>query len=654
MSSQPSARVWLDIDLDKLRRNLVRIRERVAPCGVIAVLKADAYGLGVEPIARALAKAGVAGFAVAEPREALRLTGFGLPVQILGGILPDEIPATVAAGVVHPVDSLSTAQRVSEEAVRQNRTVECHFLVDTGMGRLGLLADKALPDIRAACLLPGLNCCGIYSHFPVAYRAGEEYTLSQIARFQRLLDGLADEGTTFSKIHMANSDAINNFPQAFVAPFNLVRTGINLHGSFDSEGFRSLQLEPILSLKSRLVSIRELPADMQMGYGLTYQLPQDTLVGTVAAGYADGPAACPFEPGVRAHPRPGVPDSRAHLHGLRDRLAGQRAGRHHRRRGRLSGRHRPRSHHRGQVGPAERHPPIRNHLLVRCSRRTPLPRRRGDTPMNTHPTTILNNGVEMPMLGLGVWRTPEGEGTESAVACAIEAGYRSIDTAKAYGNETGVGQGLRASGVPREELFVTTKLWNEDSRQGTVREAFEASMARLDLDVLDLYLLHWPVPGKYLDAWKVLEELYAEGRIRAIGVSNFMVHHMEDLLAHAKVVPAVNQIEFHPKLQSPELVAYCRERDIVVEAWSPIMRGQVGDVPEIVRLAETLGKTPVQVTLRWQIQRGIVTIPKSANPERIRANADVFDFELDDAQMETMDGLDEALRMGPDPDNFSF
>jgi diketogulonate reductase-like aldo/keto reductase len=223
-----------------------------------------------------------------------------------------------------------------------------------------------------------------------------------------------------------------------------------------------------------------------------------------------------------------------------------------------------------------------------------------------------------------------------------------------YGNEAGVGQGLRDSGVPRDEIFVTTKLWNADAREGNIRQAFEASMERLGLDVLDLYLLHWPVPGKYLAAWKVLEELYAEGRIRAIGVSNFLVHHLDDLLAHASVVPAVNQIEFHPKLQSPELVGYCLEHDIVVEAWSPIMRGQVNDVPEIVQLAGALGKTPVQVTLRWQIQRGIVTIPKSANPDRIRDNAEIFDFELDDVQMEIMDSLDDSLRLGPDPDNFDF
>ena len=271
-----------------------------------------------------------------------------------------------------------------------------------------------------------------------------------------------------------------------------------------------------------------------------------------------------------------------------------------------------------------------------------------------HPTIPLNNGIEMPMLGLGVWRAPEGPITEAAVACALEAGYRSIDTAMVYGNEVSVGQGLRASGVPRDEIFVTTKLWNEDARSGKVREAFEASMDRLGLDVLDLYLLHWPVPGKYLASWAVLEELYAEGRIRAIGVSNFMVHHLEDLLPQASVVPAVNQIEFHPRLQTPDLVRYCQERDIVVEAWSPIMRGDVGSVPEIAQLAERLGKTPVQVTLRWQIQRGIVTIPKSANPDRIRANAAIFDFALSATDMALMDSLDTHQRLGPDPDTFGF
>jgi len=288
MPQEPSARVWLDIDLGKLRDNLARIRARVAPCGVIAVLKADAYGLGVLPIARSLAQAGVAGFAVAEPREALQLVGLGLPVQILGGILPDELPVTVAAGIIHPIGSAVAARQISNEAVHQGRTVACQFLIDTGMGRLGILAEAALSEIVEACRLPGLDCQGIYSHFPVAIRAGEEYTLAQVAAFRQLLGELGERGIAFAKVHMANSDAINNFPAAFAEPFNLIRVGIDLHGSFDPEGIRALCLEPILSLTSRLLAVRELPAGMQMGYGLTHRLSRTTLVGTVAIGYADG------------------------------------------------------------------------------------------------------------------------------------------------------------------------------------------------------------------------------------------------------------------------------------------------------------------------------------------------------------------------------
>jgi len=288
MDTAPASRVWLEISLEKLRRNLERIREAVSPCGVIAVLKANAYGLGVGQIATVLAEAGVAGFAVAEPREALRLTGLGLPVQILGGMLPHELPATVAAGIIHPIISLETAQAVSAEAVRQGRTVECHVLIDTGMGRLGILALDAVETTRQAVRLPGLNCCGIYSHFPVAYQAGQEYTARQVEAFKQILTALEAEGITFTKVHVANSDAINNFPFTCQAPFNLIRTGINLHGSFDSEGRRALSLESILTLKARLVQIRPLPAHTSLGYGLTHTLVKDTRVGTVAAGYADG------------------------------------------------------------------------------------------------------------------------------------------------------------------------------------------------------------------------------------------------------------------------------------------------------------------------------------------------------------------------------
>ena len=286
--NEPHSRVWLEISLEKLRQNLRRIRESVAPCGVIAVLKANAYGLGVARIAEALAGERIAGFAVAEPREALQLMHLGLPVQILGGMLPEELPATVAAGIIHPVVSLEIAREISAEAVRQNRRVECQIKLDTGMGRLGILVRDALPVIREIVRLPNLNCTGLYSHFPVAYRAGEEFTMAQIAAMKELVATLAAEGIHFEKIHIANSDGINNFPAACRPPFTHVRTGINLHGSFDAEGQRALKLEPVLELKARLISIRDLPAGTRMGYGLTYSLRRDTRVGVVAAGYADG------------------------------------------------------------------------------------------------------------------------------------------------------------------------------------------------------------------------------------------------------------------------------------------------------------------------------------------------------------------------------
>jgi alanine racemase len=285
---EPRSRVWLEISLEKLRRNLRRIQESVAPCGVIAVLKANAYGLGVARIAEALAGEGVAGFAVAEPREALQLTHLGLPVQILGGMLPEELPATVAAGIIHPIVSVEIAREISAEAVRQKRRVECHIKIDTGMGRLGLLARDAVPAIREIVRLPNLDCSGLYSHFPVAYHAGEEYTQGQIARIREIVDTLAAEGVRFAKLHIANSDGINNFPAACRPPFTHVRTGINLHGSFDAEGQRALHLEPVLELKARLIAVRTLPEGASIGYGLTCTLRRETRVGVVAAGYADG------------------------------------------------------------------------------------------------------------------------------------------------------------------------------------------------------------------------------------------------------------------------------------------------------------------------------------------------------------------------------
>jgi alanine racemase len=284
----PPRRVWLEIDLAVLTANYRRIAAAVAPAEVMAVLKANAYGLGARPIAAALVRAGVARFGVAEPYEALALADLGRPVQILGSVLPEELPALVGAGIVLPATDLPTARAIDAEGRRQRRRAAVHFKVDTGMGRLGIPAAEAAATIREAARLPNILAEGIYSHFPVAYRAGEEYTQRQMDVFLALLDALAAEGLSFPLRHMANSDAINNFPRATRPPFNLVRTGINLHGSFDTEGRRALQLEPVLALKTRLTAVRRLPAGAGIGYGLTCRLARDTTVGTISAGYADG------------------------------------------------------------------------------------------------------------------------------------------------------------------------------------------------------------------------------------------------------------------------------------------------------------------------------------------------------------------------------
>lgn len=288
MTEKPRSRVWLEIDLDKLTENYKRIEAVVSPLKVIGVLKANAYGLGVKRIAETLAQAGVAGFGVAELKEALQLVHIGKPVQILGGVLDYEIPDSVANGIILGITDLPTAERISAEAVRQGRTAECHFKIDTGMGRLGILARDAVDVILKAVKLPNLDCCGIYSHFPVAYLASSECTDRQGETFYKILDSLWEKGVRFSKIHIANSDAINNHPFSYHYPFNYVRTGINIHGSFDNEGQRNLKVEPILSLKTRLVAVRKLPAGHSIGYGCTCRLVKDTLVGTISAGYADG------------------------------------------------------------------------------------------------------------------------------------------------------------------------------------------------------------------------------------------------------------------------------------------------------------------------------------------------------------------------------
>ncbi|GAA3407225.1 aldo/keto reductase [Paenibacillus hodogayensis] len=270
-------------------------------------------------------------------------------------------------------------------------------------------------------------------------------------------------------------------------------------------------------------------------------------------------------------------------------------------------------------------------------------------------SAVLSNGVRMPWLGLGVWKVTEGQEVEQSVRAALEGGYRSIDTAAVYGNEEGVGRGLRASGVSRDEVFVTTKVWNADQGYDSTLAAFDVSLNKLGLDYIDLYLIHWPVKGKYKDTWRALEKLYKDGRARAIGVSNFHVHHLEDLLPTADVKPMVDQVEYHPRLAQPELLRYCKEQGIQLEAWSPLMQGKELLEHELLTgLATKYGKTPAQIILRWDIQHGVVTIPKSVTPSRIRENADIFDFKLSDEDMTQIDGLNRDSRVGPDPDNFNF
>ncbi|WP_217223336.1 aldo/keto reductase [Streptomyces anulatus] len=274
--------------------------------------------------------------------------------------------------------------------------------------------------------------------------------------------------------------------------------------------------------------------------------------------------------------------------------------------------------------------------------------------MSTVPTVTLNNGVTIPQLGFGVFQVPDDE-TTAAVSAALEAGYRSIDTAAIYGNEVGVGRALAASGIPREELFVTTKLWNADQGYDATLAAFDASLAKLGLDHVDLYLIHWPTPAHdlYPESWRALEKLAADGRIRAAGVSNFQPAHLRRVLEAGTLVPAVNQIELHPGLQQAELRAFHAEHGIVTEAWSPLAQGALLKEEALVAIAERHGKSPAQVVLRWHLQLGNVVIPKSVTPERIRQNIDVFDFELSAADMDAVAALDRGMRTGPDPDTLN-
>ncbi|MBO8172109.1 MAG: aldo/keto reductase [Bacillaceae bacterium] len=266
----------------------------------------------------------------------------------------------------------------------------------------------------------------------------------------------------------------------------------------------------------------------------------------------------------------------------------------------------------------------------------------------------LHNGVEMPWLGLGVYKVEEGTEVENAVTAALKTGYRSIDTAAYYQNEQGVGKAVKTFGIPREEIFITTKVWNTDQGYDATLAAFEESRHKLGLEYIDLYLIHWPVPGKFKDTWRALEKLYRDGAVRAIGVSNFLVHHLRDLLADCEIKPMVNQVEFHPRLTQKELLAFCQEHEIRMEAWSPLMRGKVLDHPTILEISRKYGKTPAQVVLRWDLQHGVVTIPKSVHEQRIRENADIFDFELSEAEMAQIDQLNQDERVGPHPDHFNY
>ncbi len=272
------------------------------------------------------------------------------------------------------------------------------------------------------------------------------------------------------------------------------------------------------------------------------------------------------------------------------------------------------------------------------------------------PTTRLSNGADLPLLGFGTYNLKAGKEVERAVSEALEIGYRHIDTASFYENEEGIGKAIRASGIAREEIFLTTKIWTDDMRGGEdgVTDAFERSLERLGLDYVDLYLTHWPVPKYYVKAWRTLEELFEDGRALAIGVSNCLERHLEAIFDGSSVVPMVNQIEYHPRLLQPELVDFCKEHEIVVTAWTPLGQGELFSNPVIKKIAAAHGKTAAQVILRWDTQHGVVTIPKSSHKQRMAENFDIFDFTLSAVEMAEIDSLDQGERVGPDPEDFAF
>lgn len=269
-------------------------------------------------------------------------------------------------------------------------------------------------------------------------------------------------------------------------------------------------------------------------------------------------------------------------------------------------------------------------------------------------TFKLHNGVQMPYFGLGVYLSKDGNEVIHAVKDALDHGYRHIDTAAIYNNEEGVGTGIKESSVDRKDVFLVSKVWNTDQGYDSTLKAFEASLERLGTDYLDLYLIHWPKGDLSKETWKAMERLYKEKRVRSIGVSNFLQHHLEDLLTSVEIVPMVNQMEFHPYLVQQKLLDFCNANRIQYEAWSPLMQGNIFDLDIMKDLAAKYNKTIAQIVLRWDLQKGVITIPKSSKKERIIANADLFDFEISDEDVKLLDSLDRGKRFGPDPDNFNF
>lgn len=263
----------------------------------------------------------------------------------------------------------------------------------------------------------------------------------------------------------------------------------------------------------------------------------------------------------------------------------------------------------------------------------------------------LHNGLKMPYFGLGVFQS---EDATNSVLSALDCGYRHIDTASIYNNEKEVGNAIKQHDVEREDIFVVSKVWNSDQGFESTIKAYHDSLKRLNMDYLDLYLIHWPVKNRFIETWNALEYLYDEGLVKSIGVSNFMRNHLDELLPYCTIIPMVNQMEFHPHLVQQDLIEFCNQKGIQYEAWSPLMRGKILEIELLKNLSEKYNKTIVQIVLRWNLQKGVVTIPKSSNPERIKSNSELFDFQLTQEDIKAIDALDINTRIGPDPNNFNF